>query len=137
MSVAVWPSELPCPLRRTLSGQRVDGRLSKPGPTRGYRRQFSNVPKIYALSVAVTRSGKAVLDQFVDETLKGGALPFYMPDPVTDGWAMLTSEGAPMLMADGTPMLLAAQWLCLFEDLPSEQPYGRGFEIAFSVAVMP
>ncbi len=140
MSVAVWPSELPKPSRDGYQAQRLDARARRSGgPVPGYRKRFSNAPRLVSLSlVDVPRSLKAVFDRFYEVITADGTLPFLMPDPVTDGWPLLASDGRPILQAGDTPVLMSAQWLCLFGDEPPvEHISGVRFDIAFSVAVLP
>lgn len=138
--IPVWPSELPKPERNTWQKSPMEARLKRrndAGPP-GYRRRFSSVAKSVNLSILVDRNGKAIFDNFFEQDTAFGSKPFTMPDPTTDGWALLTSEGAPLLTSEGVPILLAARWLCLFGDQqPSEAIVGVGFRISFSVAVMP
>ncbi len=140
MTVAVWPSTLPKPSRADYQAQIVDPRLTKSagsGPP-GYRRRWSSVARNVALSINVPRAEKAVFDGFYRDTTAYGALPFWMPDPTTDGWPMLTSDGLPVLTGDGTPVLMSAQWLCLFgSTTPVETIQGVRFNIDFGVVVMP
>lgn len=140
MTVATWPSELPRPTRQNWRGQHDDPRLKKAasaGPP-GYRRRYSSVARQVGLSIIVTRTGKAIFDTFHRQTTNYGALPFWMPDPTTDGWPMLTGAGEPVLTAAGEPVLMSAQWLCLFGDaMPVETVKRVEFQIAFSVSVMP
>jgi hypothetical protein len=139
MTIPVWPTSLPKPSRAGYTAQNDDGRVRRQaGGPPGYRRRFSSTARLVSLSINVTRAEKAVFDRFFEVDTKSGSIPFYMPDPVTDGWGFLTSDGAPVLSAEGEPILLAAQWLCLFGDeTPSETIRGITFDIAFSVAVMP
>ena len=141
MTLPAWPSDLPKPTRTSWSGQRQDGRQRRSvdtGPP-GYRRRFSSVARIHGMQLDVTRSQKAVFDTFYEETTAFGALPFTMPDPTTDGWALLDADGAPILDGAGTPILLAATWVCLFGVEPPTEgiPAGVRFTINFTVAVMP
>lgn len=139
MTIPTWPSQLPCPERSSYQAQRANSRLAKQGngPT-GYRRRFSSVPRLVVYSIDVPRSLKAVFDNFYEVTTADGALPFRMPDPVTDGWPMLTSDGQYMLDINGTPLLLSKMDLCLFgQEPPSETIKSARFEISFSVQVMP
>lgn len=67
---------------------------------------------------------------------------FWMPDPTTDGWPLLTSDGKPMLIAggpqDGLPILMAGRWLVTFgKNLPAETVIGVDFRMSFGVEVMP
>ncbi|MGR3273382.1 hypothetical protein DU478_17430 [Thalassococcus profundi] len=139
MTVLDWPATLPRPLRSGYQGQLVDPRLAKNaevGPP-GYRRRYSSVPRTVAMSVVVSRSQKAEFEQFHVETLRHGTLPFWMPDPTTDGWALLTDTGAPLLTSAGAPVSLAARWLCLFGTPPSETLRGQSFTLSFNISVMP
>lgn len=140
MSLAVWPADLPKPQRDGFQGQIMDPRKRKAtetGPP-GYRRRWSSVARAVSLSIDVTRSQKAIFDNFYEDETGMGSLPFWMPDPLTDGWALLDAEGNAVLSGDGAPILLSAQWLCLFGDeTPMESIRGVRFVIAFSVAVMP
>ncbi|KRB58454.1 hypothetical protein ASE04_27460 [Rhizobium sp. Root708] len=140
MSVAIWPEDLPRPERNTYQRTAAEARLKRQAeaPTPAYRRRFSSVPKMVTLSVMLSRAGKGVFDTFYEEDTSHGALPFYMPDPTTDGWPILTGDGQRLLMSDGRPMLMAARWLCLFGDtLPVETIVGVEFRITFNVSVMP
>lgn len=139
MTVLTWPSELPKPSRRGYEAQNEDARLRRSsGGVPGYRRRFSSSPRAVALSIDVPRSLKAVFDNFHDRAVASGTLPFWMPDPVTDGWPMLSPDGAPIVTGAGEPLLMGAKWLCLFGDAPPvETISGVRFDIAFSVLVLP
>jgi len=79
-----------------------------------------------------------VFDTFFQDQTRHGALPFYMPDPTTDGWPLLLADGRPFLTSEGKPILLAARWLCLFGDTqPAVGVVGIEFRINFNVWVMP
>ena len=138
--IPAWPSELPKPERNTWQKTPQEARLKRRtdvGPN-GYRGRFSSAAELVNLSILVDRNGKAIFDNFHRYSVKRGSMPFTMPDPTTDGWALLTSDGAPLLTSEGVPILLAAQWLCVFGDQqPSEAIVGVEFRISFSVAVMP
>ncbi len=140
MSVAVWPASLPKPTRPGYQSKINDPRLAKntsTGPV-GWRRRWSSRSRSVSLSLQVDRSQKAVFDQFYEQETKDGSLPFWMPDPVTDGWPLLTSDGSPLLTSDGTPLLMAALWLCLWgKETPVDRIVGTEFTISFSVEVMP
>ena len=140
MTVLAWPLDLPKPARDSWQSKRQDSRQkrsSENGPP-GYRRRFSSVAREVSMSVTLTRSQKAVFDNFYDHDTKHGSLLFTMPDPTTDGWQMLTSDGTPVHDPEGNPSLLSAQWLCLFgETVPTETVIGIEFRITFSVTVMP
>jgi hypothetical protein len=140
MTLPVWPASLPKPNRQGYQAQQQDPRLRKSGDAGppGYRRRWSSVSKSVSLVIDVPRSEKAVFDQFYNVATSHGGKPFWMPDPVTDGWPMLTGGGIPILASDGSPILLAASWLCLFgQPTPTETIQGVRFIIGFSVEVMP
>jgi hypothetical protein len=140
MTVLTWPSELPRPERDTWQRQPQDPRqkrVSENGPP-GYRRKFSSVAKNITLSVILTRSQKQVFDRFYEVDAKHGSLLFNMPDPTTEGWALLSTDGQLLLQSAGVPLLLSGRWLCLFgESAPTETISGIEFQIRFSVTVMP
>lgn len=138
MTVAVWPSELPYPLRASYLQERQDNRLRKAGGgPPGYRRRFSNTARLVTLGIEVTRARKAIFDTFYDDLTKG-TLPFWMPDPTTDGVPLLGQNFSPILTAKGSPLLIASQWLCVFgEPVPSETIVGGRYAVSFTVAVMP
>lgn len=141
MTVPAWPSELPRPVRQTYSASWADGRQMRAadyGPPSA-RLRTSSAPQMATLSLKLTRAEKAMFDDFWQRELRRGSLPFTMPDPVTDGWELLSSDGAPVLDDDGEPILLAGTWTCLFaqDGLPQETLQGLTFNINFSVVVMP
>ena len=140
MTVPVWPAEMPRPERSTWQNTPQEARLkrqSDSGPP-GYRRRFSSAADLVTLSVVLSRKDKAIFDRFFREVTQRGAVPFWMPDPTTDGWALLTSAGLPILDTSGAPILLSARWLCLFGDtLPVETVQGIEFRKTFSVMVLP
>lgn len=140
MTVQIWPSDLPRPERPTWQLQPQDGRWPKQsdnGPP-GWRRRFSGIARTVRLSVLLSRSERQVFDNFYHDDCAGGSLTFYMPDPTTEGWALLTEDGAPLLTEDGAPILLSAQWLCLWgEEVPAETIQGIHFRKTFSVTVLP
>lgn len=140
MTVPVWPATLPRPERDPWSLSPFEARRKRETEAvpPAYGRRFSGVPKSVTLSIVVSRAGKAVFDQFFEETTAYGAKPFFMPDPTTDGWALLGGDGKPVLTEGGQPILLSAQWLVFFgDDLPKESIQGVQFRKSFSVTVMP
>lgn len=140
MSVLVWPAELPKPERNTYQSQFQDPRQKRPrddGPP-SYRRRFSKAARLVSMSVLLTRAQKARFDDFLVVDTKMGSLPFTMPDPTKDGWALLDEAGAPVLDDQGAPVLLSGEWLCKFGDaMPTETVIGIEFRISFPIVVMP
>ncbi|MCW5711261.1 hypothetical protein [Shinella sp.] len=140
MTILTWPSQLPRPERDTWNLTRQDARRklrSDTGPPR-YRRRMSAVAKLVSLSMMVSRDGKAIFDRFYDHETENGTLLFRMPDPTTDGWALLTENDVPILANDNQYLLLSETWLCAWGDQPpSETVVGVEFRISFSVVVMP
>ena len=138
--IPMWPAELRKFQITGWQSQPQDARrkrLSDAGPP-SYRRRYSSVPKLVALSLVVSRNEKAVFDQFYHVTCKEGAKTFYLPDPSTDGWPMLSAAGEPML-SGGVPLLLAARWLCAWGDPPPVETMDGDVDFVkqFSVVVMP
>ena len=144
MSYPVWPSSLPRPERDTWSAVPQDARQkrrSDAGP-KGYGRRFSSAARTVRLSMLLSRDEKGAFERFFREDIAQGAGLFWMPDPTTEGWPLLTSEGQPLLISggaqDGMPILMAGRWLVTIGDeLPSEAVVGVRFRLSFSVEVMP
>lgn len=136
-----WPAELPRPERPSWQLTSQDARRktqSDAGPAR-YRRRFSAAAKLVTLSVILTRDQRAVFDRFFHDDCAQGARLFYMPDPTTEGWALLSSDGTPLLSGSGAPLLLAGRWLCAWGDqIPVETLHGQvEFKKTFSLMVLP
>lgn len=140
MSVPVWPSQLPKPTRSGYGATPQDPRIrrnAETGPP-GFRRRFSSSARMVSLSFICSRFQKGFFDTFLDEQLQEGSLPFWMPDPVSDGWGLLTEDGTQLTSEDGTPLLISAQLLCLITVQPQEAIHGQvDFEISMQVAVLP
>lgn len=138
--IQIWPVDLPRPERATWQLTSQDARRktqSESGPAR-YRRRFSSAAKMITLSVILSRNEKAIFDRFFHGDCAEGARLFYMPDPTTEGWRLLASDGSPLVMSDGTPILMGSRWLCAWGDqLPAETLQGIEFKKTFSVVVMP
>ncbi|WP_349295232.1 hypothetical protein ABEB22_18290 (plasmid) [Thioclava sp. 'Guangxiensis'] len=137
--IATWPTELPRPERNSWQRSYQDGRRKSQGdagPVR-YRRKLSRSTQLVTLSVMLSRSEKAVFDRFFEEECLFGADRFWMPDPTSDGWPLLSSDGTPLQTGDGVPLLVARQWLCAWGDqLPTETIIGREFRMTFSLQVI-
>ncbi len=141
MTVAVWPSDLPRPLRSGWQRQAVDPRrprVNETGPV-SLGRRFTSVPQTVVLTMRVDRIQRDIFDRFVELTLAHGSLPFWMPDPSTDGWPLLTPDGVPLLTPEGVPLLTTRQWLCqMGSEMPVEGPVqGITFQLTFTVLVLP
>ncbi len=138
--IAIWPDSLPLPERDTWQLQPQDARRkrqSDAGPP-AYRRRFSSVARTVTLSLLLSRDQKAVFDTFFHGDCAEGSHLFTMPDPTTDGWPVLSSDGEALLAAPGVPLLLSARWLCAWGDAtPTETLVGIEFRKSFSVVVMP
>lgn len=140
MTLPLYPSELPAPLRTPYSVARGDGRLigrNDAGP-RNVRRRFAATVKTISFSTLLSRSQLARFDRFYYEETKEGALPFLIPDPRTDSWPLLTDEGEPLLTDDDTPILLSEIMLVIFGDrLPDDKFNDLEFNVAFDLQVLP
>lgn len=141
MSYPVWPSSLTQIERSGWQSQFQDGRRGRQtdaGPP-SWRRRFSSVGPMVSLSLVTTRQGKAVFEKFYTLTCQHGSRLFWMPDPTTEGWRLLTNTSRPILTSDGKPLLMGAQWLCAWgQEPPIETIEGDvDFRFAFQVVVMP
>lgn len=137
-----WPASLPPPEIDGWTRRAQDvRRRSQPeaGPPR-FRRRSSLVARSVSLVLTLDRNQLAVFDQFWEHDCAAGALLFRMPDPTTDGWELLASDGEPMLTgAGGDPLLLSAVWLCAWGDeTPTETMVpDTHFRVSFGVWVLP
>ena len=141
MSIPEWPERLARFERAGWQVQPQDSRqrrANQAGPM-GYRRGFSGVAKGVSLSIILTRDEKAIFDNFYEADCAQGSREFWMPDPTTHGWSLLTDAGVPLLVAPGVPLLLAERWLCSWGDqAPTEVIVGQvRFRKSFSVWVLP
>lgn len=141
MSYPSWPAGLRRFEREGWQTQMQEARQrrqSDAGPP-GWRRRFSSAARLVSLSLVLSRNEKAIFDRFHEETCLMGTQLFWMPDPTTDGWPLLTSAGVPILTGGGEPILLSSRLLCAWGDQPPvETMVGQiEFRKAFSVAVMP
>jgi len=139
--IQTWPSVLPRPERSSWQRSSQEARRkTQPdnGPPR-YRRRFSSAARLVTMSLILDRNERAIFDRFFAEDCAEGASLFYMPDPTTDGWPLLTASGLPMLNGADEPVLLAARWLCAWGDeLPVETISGQvEFKKTFSIVVLP
>lgn len=138
--IPVWPTDLPKPTR-DYQAQVIDPRRkrSTDAGVSGYGRKFSLAGKKVSLSLILSRSQKQVFDRFYEQDLDFGTRTFWMPDPVSDGWPLVTAEGEALLAPDGQQLLMSAQWLCLMGDEPPVEGPLKGllFPVSFSVVVMP
>ncbi|MET1410699.1 hypothetical protein ABVF61_00425 [Roseibium sp. HPY-6] len=138
--IPVWPAELPKPQRSSFQKQLQDPRIKKRAETGppGYKRRFSSVSTLVSLSIKINREQLAVFETFHEVDTQMGALPFLMPDPITDGWPLLAPDGNALLAPDDEPILIAAHWLVLFgENMPAISKPGLQFVVTFPVSVMP
>ncbi|OJF92661.1 hypothetical protein AX761_20895 [Rhizobium sp. 58] len=140
MTYPAWPVALPRPERQSWQATPQDARRrrrSDAGPV-SYRRAFSSASRMVSMSVVLLRWQKSIFETFYEETVSGGSRLFTMPDPTTDGWPMLDSNGVAILDGGGVPVLLSKSWLCTFgEPTPIETIVGVRFRFSFAIEVMP
>ena len=140
MTLPSYPAELPKPLQDGYQVARGDGRIvtrNDAGPP-SIRSRFSSVVDTVQFSTFLSRSQWARFERFYVEDTKRGALPFLLPDPGTDGWALLTDDGSRLLTDDGTPILLAETWLVVFgSKLPVITNKATYWTVSFEVTVLP
>lgn len=138
--IPIWPAGLPKPDRETWQRTPQEARIKRQnqnGPP-GYRRRFSSAAQMVTLSLTLTRADAALFDEFFFSSTEQGSLPFWMPDPTRDGWALMAAGGGALITHDGRQILIGAWWLCIFGDsLPTEAIVGGEFRKTFSVVVLP
>jgi len=137
---ALWPAELPRPMRQGYQHQLGEARLVTPidaGPPR-LRRRYSQMPAIVGMTLDLSVDQALRLERFFFEEVKGGSLPFLMRDPELDGLPLTDEEGTPLTDGEGNPLTIAAWWLCLFaEGLPARTVVGVRRRVSFQLAVLP
>lgn len=141
MSYPVWPRGLVQFERSAWQSQPQDGRRRSQtdvGPPR-FRRGISKVARRKALSLVLSRADLATFWRFHDEDCDHGSGLFWMPDPGTDGWKLLTGGNQHILTSAGQPILLASRMLCAWGDEPPVETIkaDTDFRVSFSVWVMP
>jgi hypothetical protein len=138
--IQTWPTELPIPNRQNYNHGRADARLktkNDAGPHR-YRLMSSAVTDPVQLVMTLDRDQKEIFDRFYVKDTARGSLPFWMPDPTTDGWQINDENGVLLTDENDEPLLFSELWLCMFGDTtPSEVINGLRFDFSFSVGIMP
>ena len=141
MTYPVWPKALVKFERSGWQLQPQDARRkrqSDAGPP-GFRRRFSSVARNVGLVLRVSRADLSTFWRFHNSDCSHGSSLFWIPDPSTDGWPLLTRRNAPILTADGRPLLASARWLCAWGDEPPVESVHvqTEFKLSFSIWVMP
>ncbi|MBB96922.1 MAG: hypothetical protein CML68_20285 [Rhodobacteraceae bacterium] len=138
--IPTWPTSLPGPQRDSWQLTRQDPRRRRQADTGppGYRRRFSSAARLVTMSLVLTRSQKGVFDTFFQDDCRWGVRFFRMPDPSTDGWAALDSNGDQILTSDDQKLLLARTWLCAWgEEMPVETVVEQvKFSVSFNIVVI-
>lgn len=118
MTIPSYPAELPPPLRADYAEQSGEGRaLFRPdaGPSQP-RLRFAAVVDDIPYTISVKRWELGVFDKFYLETLRNGVLPFTMPSPLIDGFALLDEDGTPLLDENDMPLLYGETMLVMFAE---------------------
>lgn len=114
----VFPASLPQAMSREgFSRGYGDGRLQSQTDAGGgkSRRRFSYMPEPVKGAMVMTSAQLATFRTFVNDTLKGGTLPFYFP-------------------AQGEP----GQWLVkIGQTMPSEVPVGNRWRVDLDLVRLP
>jgi len=138
MVAVYWPTELPDLRRDSYNQQTGDLRqLSKPdsGPPR-IGSKFSRTTDTVQMSVFCSLNLRARFERFYIEETRNGRMPFWMPEPGRNGWALLDNTGRQLLTETGHPILLSANWLCLFgANVPVYASISESWLISFDVFV--
>lgn len=117
MTIAVWPESLPCFVSMdSFSTSFADGRLktaTDTGPGKTRRRTTAAVEPL-AGNLSLRPDQYLTLKEFWRVTLKGGTLPFFMPDQDRHARTLLTDAGEPLLTDAGEAMQISAWCLVIF-----------------------
>lgn len=142
MTIPSYPSELPAPLRADYSEQSGEGRmLFRPdaGPA-ALRQRFAAVTDVIPFTTMVERWQLGLFDSFYFDVTKKGALPFIIPAPLTDGFAILDEDLAPLLDENSVPLLYTETMMVLFADqgLPARSQVDvESYRVTFRLARLP
>ena len=133
------PAELQKAMRQGYNFAYGDGRAFSDEDD-GFRvgPKLSQVPDRVSLTLDLSRAERARFDRFYELDTNKGKNPWLMPDPETDGWPELDSQGRPILLANGKPSLLTKTWLIMFGRAPvSRGIVGVRSRVAVELMVMP
>ncbi|KQS84119.1 MULTISPECIES: hypothetical protein [unclassified Rhizobium] len=142
MTIPAYPSELPPPLRADFADQSGEGRsFFRPdaGPAVPSLR-FAAVSDVVPFSTQLERWQLGVFDKFYEETTKKGALPFTIPAPLIDGFAMLDENLDVLLDENDQPLLYTETMLVMFADqgLPARSQIDvEAYRVTFRLARLP
>lgn len=144
MPFAVWPTELPNFVQSSgfSSGPR-DNRLvttMEKGPPKVRNRGRGVKPISY--TIIVNGDGLARFEQFWEEEIGYGVLPFWKTNPVVDGVPLWDESGNPIdpLTTEDDEELTVSSWLLLqmAQEAPSYSAYGGwNFNITIQVIALP
>lgn len=133
---ARWPSAMPLPLRDGFSQASLPTRIRRAtdvGPP-SYRSRFSRRMPATAMTFEVDRDGLEVFYRFYEDDTRGGSLPFWMPDPLTDEWPLTDETGSVLITPEGDTLLASAVDLVVFAEAePQVAPIGVRFRITIQV----
>lgn len=118
MTIPSYPWELPPPLRADYAEQAGDGRsMFRPdaGPSMPSLR-FASATDTIPFSTQLERWQLGVFEKFWKEPLKKGSVPFTIPAPLTDGFAMLDEDLNTLLDENDQPLLYTETMLVLFAE---------------------
>lgn len=124
MAIPWYPTELPVPVRGDYSLSSGDGRtlFQTSAGLSLVRLRSSATADAISFSTILTRWQLERFRRFYRTEAKKGGQPFWLYDPLTDGFPMLTEDLVPVLADDGAPLLLAEVWLTRFgKNLPVER----------------
>lgn len=141
MSVPLWPSDLPQEvLQEGFQESFGEGRLSTKMETGipKTRRRFSAVGRPIQAALILTIDQRARFKSFWDDDTSLGSLPFFMPDQLADGLALI-ANGLSLTDTSGTPLVTESWWLVMFgETPPSVRPLsGDIYRAEFGLTILP
>lgn len=118
MTIPVYPSELPAPLRSDYAETAGDGRAifrNDAGPV-SLRRRFAATMDVIPVTTRLYRWQLELLDNFYLQDTKQGSLPFTMPAPLTDGFPIMDENLDYLLDENGEQLLFTETMLVLFAE---------------------
>lgn len=108
----VWPADLPQYVTLdSFKEQKLSNKISTPmehSATVKTRRRFTAVPTKYTFSIMMTVTQKALLDDFYEDTCKGGTLPFDWVRPLEQDAVTFLFMGEPPSYSANAPQNVIA-----------------------------
>lgn len=140
MTVPIWPTELPRPMRDGYQRQLPSGAISTrrdAGPP-FVRRRFSSAVSAVTMTIDVSADPRARFWRFWEEEVAHGTIPFFAPDSSLTDWPVSDAGGGTLTTDAGDAIGIESWWLVVAgESAPTEAPAGNRWRITMQLTVLP